>query len=345
MMRNTMKIHKHPFGLRKPDYSLARAGNLYGLWDNDTQELAIPCEYEYLRAIHEDYIVFQKDGRRGLIHYDGRILFENRYDGIGFVEQCSPASLFVWYKEHGLYHIATLQGETVMRNLPHWQAAYPDASKTQVKRYAWSNFCVWSTDYSRCRLPLNLLIEALEYPLAFGSLDETYTFGRDASRSGALSNGVSSQEILDWIIAGWYHIARRLEELAVRFGFVYNVFALMPVDTLGCCYHKEKAIVLYPGLLRQPPVVVDGILIHELCHLKYPHHGNGFWQLNQDIARQLGYETYFGHDFSDRYLLDYGHPFPQEINVCEVINKILGRLYDMLAAGRHKCLPLQKLPL
>ena len=50
MMGNTMKIHNRPFGLQIPDYSLAREGNLYGLWDNDTQELAFSCEYEYLRA-------------------------------------------------------------------------------------------------------------------------------------------------------------------------------------------------------------------------------------------------------------------------------------------------------
>ena len=63
-----------------PDYSLAREGNLYGLWDNDTQELAFSCKYEYLRAIHDHYIIFQQNGRRGLMYYDGRILFKNKYD-------------------------------------------------------------------------------------------------------------------------------------------------------------------------------------------------------------------------------------------------------------------------
>lgn len=344
MMGNTMKIHNRPFGLQIPDYSLAREGNLYGLWDNDTQELAFSCEYEYLRAIHDHYIIFQKNGRRGLMYYDGRILFENKYDDIGFIELRSAISLFVWYKKRNLYHIATIHGEILMRNLPDWNVVFLDASETHITRYAWSNYCVWSTDYSRCRSPLNLLIEELGYPLTFDSLDKTYAFGRNASWSGTLSD-LSSQEIVDWIIAGWYYIVRRMEELAMRFSFIFNMAALRHIDVLGICYCKEKVIVLCPGLLRQPPIVVDSVLVHELCHLKYPHHGSNFWKLNQDIARELGYKTNFSYNFGDEYLVDYGHSFPQGIDVCRIINKTLEKMYDLLSHEQRKRLPLQKIPL
>lgn len=188
------------------------------------------------------------------------------------------------------------------------------------------------------------MIEELGYPLTFDSLDKTYAFGRNASWSGTLSD-LSSQEIVDWIIAGWYYIVRRMEELAMRFGFIFNMAALRHIDVLGICCCKEKVIVLCPGLLRQPPIVVDSVLVHELCHLKYPHHGGNFWKLNQDIARELGYKTNFSYDFGDEYLIDYGHPFPQGIDVCRIINKTLEKMYDLLSHKQRKQLPLQKIPL
>ena len=32
-------------------------------------------------------------------------------------------------------------------------------------------------------------------------------------------------------------------------------------------------------LLLAPPSVLDYVVIHELCHLRHPHHGKGFWRL------------------------------------------------------------------
>ena len=131
----------------------------------------------------------------------------------------------------------------------------------------------------------------------------------------------------------------------MRFGFIFNMAALRHIDVLGICYCKEKVIVLCPGLLRQPPIVVDSVLVHELCHLKYPHHDSNFWKLNQDIARELGYKTNFSYNFGDEYLVDYGHSFPQGIDVCRIINKTLEKMYDLLSHEQRKRLPLQKIPL
>ncbi len=347
MIGNAMKIHNRPFGLQIPDYSLARECNLYGLWDNDTQELAFSCEYEYLRAIHDHYIIFQKNGRRGLMYYDGRILFENKYDDIGFIELRSAISLFVWYKERNLYHIATIHGEILMRNLPDLNIVSPDLSETHFIRYPWSNYCVWSTDYSRCRSPLNLLIDELDYPLAFASLDETFDFGRNASSSKS-SAGLSLQEQANWVIAGWYHIARRLDELATRFGFVYHMaFLTSPLflDTLGCCYKKAKVLIFRQELLRQPPIVVDALLIHELCHLKYFHHGTTFWTLVKNVALELGHEMIWEYDWVMENFINYNSMVPLNMDASVVINEALNKLYNMLSVNQRERLPLQKIPL
>jgi len=32
-------------------------------------------------------------------------------------------------------------------------------------------------------------------------------------------------------------------------------------------------------LLLAPPAVLDYVVVHELCHLRHPHHGQGFWRM------------------------------------------------------------------
>jgi len=39
--------------------------------------------------------------------------------------------------------------------------------------------------------------------------------------------------------------------------------------TLSFCYR----------LIMAPPEVLDAIVVHELCHLRHPNHGKGFWAL------------------------------------------------------------------
>ena len=40
---------------------------------------------------------------------------------------------------------------------------------------------------------------------------------------------------------------------------------------------KEAELVLNKDLIRAPLECIDYIIIHELCHIKYPHHGRQFW--------------------------------------------------------------------
>lgn len=47
----------------------------------------------------------------------------------------------------------------------------------------------------------------------------------------------------------------------------------------GKCYPKEKLILLTKELITQPINYIDGVIIHELCHLTHFNHDKNFYEL------------------------------------------------------------------
>ncbi len=48
----------------------------------------------------------------------------------------------------------------------------------------------------------------------------------------------------------------------------------------GSCTRNQR-ILLNPELIKTPLYCIDYVIIHELCHLKVPHHGNAFYKLKE----------------------------------------------------------------
>jgi predicted metal-dependent hydrolase len=46
----------------------------------------------------------------------------------------------------------------------------------------------------------------------------------------------------------------------------------------GTCT-RGGVIYLTPGLLKAPGSCIDYVIVHELCHLKHPHHGKAFYEM------------------------------------------------------------------
>jgi predicted metal-dependent hydrolase len=118
----------------------------------------------------------------------------------------------------------------------------------------------------------------------------------------------------------------RLAQLAARYGFTYNRVSIKHnASNWGSCSTKGN-INLNLNIVRLPKVLQDYVLIHELCHLRHPDHGNGFHLLlehllTDNIMKLLSDDTLGTEDMSltrelarkaasskARYPLDYTIP-------------------------------------
>ncbi|MBQ8812512.1 MAG: M48 family metallopeptidase [Bacteroidales bacterium] len=74
-----------------------------------------------------------------------------------------------------------------------------------------------------------------------------------------------------------------LEQLASRYGFVYNRVSIKHNATnWGSCSAKGN-INLNLNIVRLPGVLQDYVLLHELCHLKHQDHGQAFHLLLEHV--------------------------------------------------------------
>lgn len=49
---------------------------------------------------------------------------------------------------------------------------------------------------------------------------------------------------------------------------------------------QDGTICLNPELIRAPSACIDYVITHEICHLKHPNHGRGFFRLLQELCPQ-----------------------------------------------------------
>ena len=75
----------------------------------------------------------------------------------------------------------------------------------------------------------------------------------------------------------------RLAELAGTYGFIYNKVTIKHnVSNWGSCSTKGN-INLNLNLVRQPQLLRDHVMLHELCHLRHPDHSHAFHLLLEHL--------------------------------------------------------------
>lgn len=84
-------------------------------------------------------------------------------------------------------------------------------------------------------------------------------------------------------VVKWYrteaknYLTKRTEFLAKKYNFKYNrLFVRDSKNKWGNC-SKEKNISLNWRLIKAPPLVIDYVILHELCHSVILKHTQAFW--------------------------------------------------------------------
>lgn len=73
--------------------------------------------------------------------------------------------------------------------------------------------------------------------------------------------------------------SRRVEFFASKLGVSYGSISVKNMKTRWGSCSSTKNLSFNLKLLLAPPEVLDYVVAHEVCHLKYPNHSEKFWKL------------------------------------------------------------------
>lgn len=94
---------------------------------------------------------------------------------------------------------------------------------------------------------------------------------------------ISNKEILDLAIEKMYEqiaiveIERAMEKTRIMLGFAPEEYEIKKMKTLGMC--KDRKITINPEVVKYSRKVIDYIVLHQYCHLKYKTHSKGFFNM------------------------------------------------------------------
>lgn len=115
-----------------------------------------------------------------------------------------------------------------------------------------------------------------------------------------ISSSIVQEAARKGIVLAYRHEAKkylpnRVEILAKQFGFKYNMVGIKKASTRwGSCSPKNN-INLSLYLMKLPDILIDYIILHELCHTVHKNHGPKFWaeldKLTQGNAKKFSKEV------------------------------------------------------
>ncbi len=94
---------------------------------------------------------------------------------------------------------------------------------------------------------------------------------------------MSNKEILDLAIDKMYEqianteIERAMEKTRIMLGFAPDEYEISKINTLGKC--EDNKITINPEVVKYSRKVIDYVVLHQYCHLKYKTHAKGFYKL------------------------------------------------------------------
>jgi len=94
---------------------------------------------------------------------------------------------------------------------------------------------------------------------------------------------MANKEILDLAIEKMYEqianveIERAMEKARIMLGIAPEEYEISKIKTLGIC--KDNKITINPEVVKYSRKVIDYVVLHQYCHLKYKTHSKGFYAM------------------------------------------------------------------
>lgn len=94
---------------------------------------------------------------------------------------------------------------------------------------------------------------------------------------------MSNTEILDLAIEKLYEqiakveIERAMEKTRIMLGFAPEEYEIKEINSLGKC--ENNSITINPQVVKYNRKIIDYVVLHQYCHLKYKTHSKGFMKL------------------------------------------------------------------
>lgn len=95
------------------------------------------------------------------------------------------------------------------------------------------------------------------------------------------------EEILAKLIEKLYdylaetEIERAMEKTRIQLGFAPEDYKIQRMQNKMADCSQDQIIYINPDIVKYDREIIDYIIIHQYCHLKYKTHSKGFWQLLQ----------------------------------------------------------------
>ncbi len=99
--------------------------------------------------------------------------------------------------------------------------------------------------------------------------------------------------ILDLAIEKMYEqianveIERAMEKTRLMLGFAPEEFEIKKIQTLGKC--EDNKIVINPEIVKYGRKVIDYVVLHQYCHLKFKTHCKSFYDLIRKFEPDYNY--------------------------------------------------------
>ena len=94
---------------------------------------------------------------------------------------------------------------------------------------------------------------------------------------------IANSSILDLAIDKMYEqiakieVERAMEKTRIMLGFAPDEYEIRKIKALGKC--ENNKITINPEIVKHSRKVIDYIVLHQYCHLKYKTHSKGFMKM------------------------------------------------------------------